>query len=811
MTIRNLAGTLRPESVAVIGASTREGSVGRIVIENVLKGGFAGAIYPINPKYDTVAGLRCYGRIADLPETPDLAVVATPAETVPAIVRELGERGVPVAAILASGFDRRGLRQKLLDAARPRLVRIIGPDTIGLMAPQVRLNASFSHIPAEPGRLGLISQSSAIVSSVIDWAAAEHIGFSQVFALGEMADVDAADCLNLLAEDSRTAAILLYLESVPAPRKFMSAARAAAQLKPVIAVKPGRHGRAAGSDRVVDAALRRAGVIRVNDLDDLFSAAEITARFQPLDRGRTAIITNGVGVGVLAVDHLIDLGCELAVLDARTIATLDGSLPPNWSHANPVDILGDAPPERYRAAIAAVAADPGVDALLVMNCPTGLASSSGVAEAVADMAVEGLVHGKPVLACWLGKETAEAARSLLQESGIASVDTPKAAADAVALLTRWSALRRLIERVPANTAQFRTDRVAVTAIFQSAAREGRALLTGDEAKAVLGAYGVPARDGEPGPRRPEAQELVAGLRVDPTFGPTVLFGAGGMAMDVLDDTAIGLVPLDEVLAGDLFARTRISKLLAGYDGVPPVDREAIEQALIGLSQLAIDFPCIVGADINPLLADAEGVVALAARVEIDPARVGEKGPGKNLAIRPYPSGWDLRARVGERAFLVRPMRPADIGLYPQFTARMSPEDMRMRFLAPTRDLSQEMLINFTQLDYDRDIAFIAIEEPDGGMAGVVRYSADPDHERAEFGITVRSDLKGVGLGKILLGRLIAYARADGIRTLDGVVLRENTAMLHLASRFGFRPDAGPADSSVVRTTLALDQVDPVVQ
>jgi len=239
--------------------------------------------------------------------------------------------------------------------------------------------------------------------------------------------------------------------------------------------------------------------------------------------------------------------------------------------------------------------------------------------------------------------------------------------------------------------------------------------------------------------------------------------------------------------------------------VPPADRTAIEQALIGLAQLAIDFPCIVGADINPLLADAQGVIALDARVEIDPARVGEKGPAKNLAIRPYPSGWDLRAKIGDRTFLVRPMRPSDIGLYPEFTAHMDPEDMRTRFLAPTRDVSREMLINFTQLDYDRDIAFVAIEEPGGAMAGVVRYSADPDHDRAEFSITVRSDRKGLGLGKILMGRLIAYAKADGIKSLDGIVLRENNGMLHLASRFGFVPDSGPLDSTVVRVTLPLDK------
>jgi len=890
MTIRNLAGTLRPASVAVIGASIREGSVGRVVIENALAGGFSGDVYPVNPKYQEVAGQRCYARVADLPKPPDLAVIATPAATVPGIVAELGECGVPVAVVLAAGFDQDGLRQKLLDAARPRMVRIIGPNTIGLLAPQVRLNASFVHISPEPGRLGLISQSGAMVSSIIDWAVAENIGFSQIFSLGDMSDVDAADCLNLLAEDARTAAILLYLESIPAPRKFMSAARAAARLKPVIAVKPGRHAQAAaaarthtgalsGSDRVVEAALRRAGIIRVNDLEDLFSAAEITARFHPLRRGRTAIVTNGGGAGVLAVDHLIDRDCELAELQPETRAALDAVLPPTWSHANPVDIIGDAPPERYASAVSVVARDPGVDALLVMNCPTGLSSSSGAATAVAALVEDGLVNGKPVLACWLGKATAEPARALLQASGIASVDTPEAAAEAVALLTRWSALRQLVERVPANTVQFRIDRLAVARILRTVADEGRSLLTETEAKAVVGGYGIPVPEiavaGDPAEveaaaarllvdhravvvkllsraishksdvggvvldirsaadagaaarairarleklgtqhqidgfsvqpmiRRPGAEELIIGLNVDPIFGPTVLFGAGGVAVEVLKDTAIGLVPLDEVLAGDLIDQTRISRLLAGYRDVLPANRLAIEQALIGLSQLAIDFPCVVGADINPLLADNDGVIALDARVEIDPARIDEKGPSKCLAIRPYPSGWEMRAKVGERSFLIRPMRPVDIDLYPAFTERMDPEDMRLRFLMPTHQIPHDMLINFTQLDYDREIAFVALEEPGGAMAAVVRYSADPDHERAEFGIIVRSDLKGLGLGKILLGRLIAYARVEGIKRLDGLILRENSGMLHLATRFGFKPDHEPPESSLVRTSLDL--------
>ncbi|MEQ1902466.1 MAG: acetate--CoA ligase family protein, partial [Devosia sp.] len=501
MTIRNLELTLGPKSVAVIGASPRPGSVGRVVLENILKGGFKGAVYPVNLKHDEVSGLKCYRRVADLPEAPDLAVLVTPPDTIPGLIGELGVRGTKVAVVITAGIHG-DLRQQMLDAAKPHLLRIIGPNTIGLVAPPAALNASFVHVAAANGRLGLISQSGAIVSSVIDWAAAEGIGFSQVYSLGDMADVDVGDCLNVLAADANTSAILIYLESIPAARKFMSAARAASRVKPVIAVKPGRHSEAAkaaathtgalaGADRVVDAALRRAGIIRVDDLDDLFNAAEITARFAPLRQGRVAIVTNGGGAGVLAVDQLLDQGCALAALSEATLAALDAALPVTWSHANPVDIIGDAPPERYAAALSAVGADPGVDAILVMNCPTALADPVAAAGSVVTLASSGMIGGKPVLACWLGKQAAEPARALLQSAGIASFDTPAQAAEAVALLTRWSELRARLERVPPSSAEFTVDRAAATQILAVVAAEGRTILTEFEAKSLLRAYGVP--------------------------------------------------------------------------------------------------------------------------------------------------------------------------------------------------------------------------------------------------------------------------------------------------------------------------------
>jgi acetyltransferase len=895
MTTRNLEAVFRPRSVAIIGASERAGSVGSVVLRNVVDGGFAGEIFPVNPKYRTLRGLTCYAAVRDLPSAPDLAVIATPPATIPELIASLADRGCRGAVILTAGLGTAdNLRQRMLDAARPSLLRILGPNSIGLLCPHVSLNASFAHIAPQAGRLGLISQSGAIVSSVVDWAAAQRIGFSQIMSLGDMADVDVGDCINWLAADPQTSAILMYLESIPAPRKFMSAARAASRVKPVIAIKPGRHpaaaqaamthtGSLAGRDDVVDAALRRAGVIRVDSLEDLFHAAEITARFRPLRQARVAIVTNGGGAGVLAVDALLDRGCCLGEPGPQTMHRLDAVLPPTWSKANPVDIIGDAPASRYREALAAVAADPGVDALLVMNCPTALASPLEAARAVCELAANDRLVGKPLIACWLGKAAAEPARALLRTSGIATADTPGAAAEAISLLTRWSALRARLDRVPPRQGGIATDRATAAQVIVAAGAEGRSLLTEPEAKAVLRAYGIDtpctlvardeaavaahaatlleahpggvvvkllsrsithksdvggvvlglrdaaaaaeaagairqrladrgmagAIDGftvQPMVSRPQAEELIVGLSRDPGFGPIVLFGAGGISVEVVADTAVGLVPLDDVLAGDLIERTRISALLAGYRDHPAADRDAIVGAIVALSQLAVDFPCIRAADINPLLADADGVIALDARMEIEPHRAAEQGPGPELVVRPYPSGWDRTIDAGGQHYQVRPLRPADAALYPRFLDGVTADDMRLRFLVSTRTLSAEALVRLTQLDYDRDMAFVALDAA-GDLAGIVRYASDPDHLSAEFSAHVRSDLQGQGLGTALLQLLVEYAAADGLAELTGVVLRENRDMLAVASALGFsviQDPHGDADETV-RISRRLDR------
>jgi acetyltransferase len=894
MTIRNLEHAVHPKSVAIIGASVREGSVGRVVIDNIVNGGFEGEVWPVNPKYSEVAGRRCFSRVKDIPAVPDLAVIVTPPATVPDLIYELGEKGSRAAVVITAGLTgANGLRQAMLDAAKPYLFRIIGPNTVGLILPLVKLNASFAHMGTTPGNIALLSQSGAIATSLIDWAAENGVGFSQIVSLGDMADVDVADYLDMLAGDAKTRAILMYLESIPHPRKFMSAARAAARLKPVIAIKPGRHAAAAkaaathtgalsGADRVVDAALRRAGILRVLGLDELFDAAETLARFPPLERVRAGIVTNGGGAGVLATDRLMDCKGELARLSDGTIRRLDKSLPANWSRANPVDIIGDAPPERYKAAVEAVAADPETDALVVLNCPTGLASPVNAAAAVASLAKSGRIGSKPILTCWLGEHAARDGRHVLMEAGVASYETPEDVATAVSYLGDWSRAQKALMRVPASRSEdVAGDREAVLAIFKRTAQEGRRMLTEPEAKAAIAAYGIPvpetvvaqsaqavekaaarllkasdkvvvkllskaithksdvggvalgietskaARDVamaieqrvrslspgtdiegyavQPMIARKHALELILGVSRDPILGPVILFGAGGVAVEVTDDTAIALPPLDDVLAGDLIDRTRIGRLLAGYRDRKPADRRAIGLALNGLSQMIIDFPCIVSMDINPLLADSEGVIALDARIEIEPTDVDRPGPNPDLALRPYPGGWERRIALAGHGYHVRPIKPADVTLYPAFLAKVSPDDLRLRFLSPRKSFPDQMLLRLTQLDYDREMAFVAIEEKTGELAGIARLSADPDHKTAEYALLVRTDLQGHGLGWALLKQLIDYATADGLERIEGVILAENSKMLTMAREFGFAVKHHPTEPGLSLATLELNR------
>jgi acetyltransferase len=818
MTIRNLDRLLAPRSVALIGATPQAGHVGNVVLRNLRAGRFAGPVLLVNPHYAEIDGLPCHPSVEALPEAPDLAIIATPAPTVPGLVAALAARGTKAAVVISAGFGGAagaGLRQAMLDAARPALLRILGPNSLGLLLPHLGLNASSSHLQPIPGRLAFIAQSAGALAAVLDWAAPRAIGFSRLVSFGEVADVDAGDLLDYLATDPDSAAVLLYLEAVIHPRKFMSAARACARLKPVIVIKAGRHagsaravaahtGALAGADAVYDAAFRRAGMLRVFEMAELFAAVEALGTGRPPPGERLAILTNGGGIGILATDALLDLGGQLAELAPATLAALDAVLPAGWSRGNPVDMVGDAPPERYRAALGPLLADPGADGVLVLNAPTALASGAEAAAAVADLAAG--PRTRCLLTSWVGEATAGAARHLFAERGIPTYETPELAVRAFMHLAAYRRNQEmLLQTPPSYPTDFVPDRAAARAVVESALADGRGLLSAPEALALIRAYGIPvAAGGPPGPGRRHAHELILGMSEDPQFGPVMRFGAGGAAVEPSDDQALALPPLNLALARAMIARTRVSRLLAGHRDRPAADPGAIALTLVQLSQLTVDFPEILELEINPLLADPAGVLAVAARIRVAPA----SRPGAaRLAIRPYPSELETTLEIpGHGPALVRPIRPEDEPALRELVAAMSPHAVRMRFFAPLKELSHGMAARLTQIDYEREMALVLADPGPAGAAaihGVVRLMADPDGESAEYAIALRDAMTGRGLGTMLMRRIIDYARQRGIGEIHGDVLAENKPMLEVARSLGFRLGHGPYGGEAIRVSLRL--------
>ena len=890
MTIRNLEFLLRPACVALVGASPEISSVGNIVARNMLAGGFKGPIYFVNPRHETIEGQRCFHSVAELPEAPELAVIATPPRAVPDLIAELGKKGSRAAVVITAGIGA-DAKVAMLQAAKPYCLRIQGPNCLGLMLPALGLDASFSHRQPLAGDLAFLSQSGALITSIVDWASARSIGFSHIVSLGDMADVDFGDLLDTLAADVSSRAILLYVESVTQAPKFMSAARRAARAKPVVVIKSGRHaagakaamshtGALAGSDAAYDAAFRRAGLLRVRELEELFDAAEILARAPRLAGERLMIVTNGGGAGVLAADRLADWNGVLAPLTAETRLALDAVLPPTWSKSNPVDIIGDAPPERYGKALDVLLADAAADAILVMNCPTALADSTLAARAslgAVERQRQGC-HGKPVLTAWLGDGAAEPARAEFRAHGHPAFETPDDAINGFMQLVRYArAQNELMRTPPSLPGDLAFDAPAAGAIVQSVLRAGRTMLTEVEAKALISAYAIPtvptkvaatpdevgrisqdfiagygavvvkflsrdithksdvggvrldiekaddAKDAAeamlakinkivPGARidgfavqpmikKPRAHELIVGMSVDTTFGPLITFGAGGTAVEVLRDTAQALPPLDLGLAHDLIRQTRTFRLLSGYRDRPPADLDAIALTLVRLSYLISEHPEIRELDINPLLADEKGVIALDARVRVADSIAEPRTP---MSIRPYPSKWETEFRLaGTHEVVIRPIRPDDEARYAKFFAGISPSDIRLRFFSPRKEFSHAFIARLTQIDYAREMAFVAIDKANGDLLGVVRFAADPDYQRGEFGVLVKSDLKGHGLGWRLMEHLIDYARSERLNELFGSVLAENTTMLQMCRELGFSIAAEPDDPALRQVRLEL--------
>jgi acetyltransferase len=892
MSVHYLDKLFAPESVAVFGASERRDSVGACIFSGLVRGGFSGTITAINPKHKQVNGWPCVSRIADIAEHVDLAIIATPAATVAEIIHQCGRHGVRAAVVISAGFgEGKGVGNKLLqpmlDAAAHYRLRLLGPNCLGLLRPSIGLNATFSRSTARPGSLALVSQSGALCTAILDWADARDIGFSAVVSLGSAADIGFGDVLDYLAMDPQTESILLYVEGITNARDFMSGLRVAARLKPVVVIKAGRHdegsraavshtGAIVGSDDVFAAALQRAGAVRAETIEQLFSAAQLLSTRQRVKGDRLAIVTNGGGPGVMATDRAVDLGMKIAHLGEQTLAALDHFLPAAWSHGNPVDILGDATANRYRDAMVACVDDANVDAVLVMLTPQAMTDPLAAAQAVVDARANTV---KPVLACWLGETSVREARALFARAHIPSFPSPEASVEAFAYLANYYRNQKLLRQLPTPLAQHsQPDVDGARLIIEAVLAEQRRNLTMTESKALLSAFNIPVLPAtethsanealvaaesigfpvvmkissadivhksdmggvrlnignaaavrsvykelvdaaqEANPRAnvrgvtveamysgANGRELLLGVMRDPVFGPVISFGAGGTAVEILRDRAVALPPLNMVMARNMIAQTRMAKLLDAFRGKPAANVDAIARVLRQLSEMVCELPGIQELDINPLIADEHGVVAIDARVTVgyEPA---SGHPYQHMAIHPYPTGLVSTMQMPDGTnVVIRPIRPEDAGIEQSFVQRLSPQSKYFRFMQAVNELTPEMLVRFTQLDYHRELALIAVLEQAGKEIeiGVARYAVNPDGQSCEFALVVADEWHHMGIGSGLMNTLMAAAKARGLLLMSGEILAENSAMLELVRALGFVLHPHEVDAGIVVAEKSL--------
>jgi acetyltransferase len=883
---RSLEVFFKPGNVAVIGATETPATVGEAVMMN-LKKTYKGKIFPVNPKRESVLGIRCYKNLAQIGEKVDLAVVVTPAATVPEIIRQCGDAGVEGAVVISAGFKEIGsaglaLETEVLKEASRSGIRVIGPNCLGVMNPTNGFNATFATTIARPGSVGFISQSGALCTAVLDWSLREMVGFSAFISIGSMLDVGWGDLIQYLGDDPNTQSIVAYMESVGDARSFISAAREVALTKPIIVIKVGRSEAAAkaaashtgamtGSDDVLDAAFRRCGVLRVNNVSELFYLSEALAK-QPRPTGpRLTIVSNAGGPGVLATDALLAEGGQLAELETETIEAMSLNLSPHWSHRNPVDILGDAGPEQYARAIDLAAKDPNTDGLLVILAPQRVTDPTVIAQGLTRYAHLG---GKPVIASWMGGTSVEKGETILTQAGIPTYAFPDSAARVFHAMWRYSDnLRALYETPAAFGIDVATEgRNRVAEIFENVRAHGRTLLTELESKQVLDAYGIPTVEtmlaesadeaaaaaekigfpvvvklnsetithktdvggvklnlGDAGAVRDafraiqsavpaadflgvtvqamvrrEGYELILGSSIDAQFGPVLLFGNGGQLVEVFQDRALGLPPLNTTLARRLMERTKVIKALRGVRGRKPVDMEALERLLVRFSYLVAEQDWIREIDINPLLASPAGLVALDARIVLH-ARAEDRA---KVAIRPYPVQyvWTWQIEDGSPV-VIRPVRPEDEPQIVDFHGTISDRSVYLRYFhMMTLDarVSHDRLRRTCFIDYDREIALV-VEHEDQGRKEIIavgRLMRTRHGNEAEFAMLISDRHQGRGIGTELLQRLIEVARAERMGRITGDILPENSNMLRICKQLGFRLKHVPGEG-VVRAVLDI--------
>jgi acetyltransferase len=872
MTIKQLDDIFNPKTIAVVGASNDKDTVGYGVFRNLRD--FKGRVFPVNNKRKKVQGRKAYPSILRIEEEIDLAVIATPAPTVVKLVEECGEKGVKAAVIMSAGFLESGkkgekMAEDILKLSKKHRMRIMGPNCMGFLRPG-KINSSFARKMPAKGNIAFISQSGALGSSILDWALKYEMGFSFFVSLGSMLDISFSDLIDYLGSDPDTGSIVIYMESLNDARKFMSASRSFSRSKPIIVLKAGKSdegakaalshtGSLAGNDEVFDAAFKRAGIVRVNEIDDLFDCAKALSK-QKRPRGdKLAIITNAGGPGVISTDMLIHRGGEPASLSQETIKELDKHLNPAWSRRNPVDLLGDAKAKDYKKALEACLKDKGVDGVLILLTPQTMTDPTGIAEAITTVKNQ---EEKPILASFMGGHDVTRGKEILEKHGIPVFPYPERGVKSFIYLHEYSKNLQSLYQTPSTIPHaFEPDTKENRKIIKEVAGKQRFVLTNEESRKILENYHITVSQSALAKNQEQAvetakkigfpvamkiaspdilhktevkgvelnivddkqvrkafekimnrvkknspkahihgviveemigkkHELIVGSKKDPIFGPAIVFGMGGVAVNVFKDMKVGIPPLNMALAEMLMQETKIYELLKGYRGMSSVDLQEIQFLLYKFAYLISDFPEIKEIDINPYSIDEQGGVVVDAKIILDREYIEKTknkkmNPYSHLVISPYPKQYikKIKTKKGKEV-LLRPIKPEDEPMEAEMFTHFSDQTQRFRFFGKIKDITHEMLIKYTQIDYDREMAIIA--ESDSKMLGVVRLISNPYDESAEFAIVVADPYQNQGLGEKMTDYMIEIAKQRGIRKIFAYFLSDNEVMEHIFEKRGFK-------------------------
>jgi acetyltransferase len=890
----NLDKIFNPKSVAVVGASDEEGTVGYTLMKNLTESKYEGKVYPVNIRKKEVLGLKAHQSVEQLPETVDLAIIATPAKTVPDVVEQCGKAGIIGIIILSAGFKEIGpegkaLEDKILQIQKKYSLRIIGPNCLGIIHPDINLNATFTGKMPKSGNLAFISQSGALGSAILDWAMHENIGFSHFVSLGSMVDVAFGDLIDYFGTDPRTKSILMYIEGIVDARKFMSAARHFARTKPIIVVKAGKFtesaraaashtGSLTGEDMVYDAAFKRAGMVRVDEVNDLFNSAEVLGT-QPLPKGpNLAIVTNAGGPGVMATDSLLARGGSLAKLGQKTMDELNRILPNYWSRGNPVDILGDARAERFTKVVDLCLDDENVDGILIIYAPQAVANPAEIAKSIVDLWKSKSFHNKTILTCFMGFGEVEGANRFFNQNNVPTYSTPEQAVKAYMYMYQYDRNLELLYETPEELpVDIVSPKRPLMVMMRNAAAENRELLNEAEAKTFLEYYNIPvarsfvartpdeavtvarrvgypvvakilspqivhksdaggvvldiddeaelreafdritrrAREYDPKAEiqgvtvqhmvEKRGQEVILGAKTDPLFGPVILFGMGGVGVEVFKDFALGLPPLNQTLARRIMEETKVFQLLKGYRNVPPANIKQLEEIMVRFSQMLVDFPQLKEVDINPLLVNENQAIALDARIVINKERVFTKmEPHQHLVISPYPKKYETLWKLRDgRTVILRPIKPEDEPLWLEMFQSFSEESIRYRFFQIIKDTPHEVRVRYCNIDYDREIAIVAelTEEGRRKILGVVRLIVEPDGRSGEIAFIVADPWQGLGLGTRMIEYVIEICKDKGLETIYGIMLPDNRRAIGVMKDMGFTIEY--CDDGTVKGTLNL--------